>query len=182
MIRYKLIFVEYKPKKNLGSVSFDNNHKGKIRGIGKICINPSFYIENVSLVDGLKYNLISISQLCDKGYLVTFTYEKSFIKGKNENSMLIDGYQYGNVYALSNKDCHPHKCLTTTQDLGWLWHKKFGHFNMCHISKLSNEELVVDLPKVKYVIKHVCEACQKGKQIETSFHPKSMFQQQDHFN
>lgn len=69
-------------KKNLGSASFGNNHKGKVIGIGKVSINPSFCIENVSQVDGLKYNLISISQLCDKGYFVTFTYERCIIRNK----------------------------------------------------------------------------------------------------
>ena len=37
-----------------------------------IKIGASLLIENVTLVDGLKYNLLSISQLCDKGLKVIF--------------------------------------------------------------------------------------------------------------
>ena len=58
-------------KKNGGLVTFGDN-KGKI--IGKSTIgNDSFtFIENIWLVDGLKHDLLSISQLCDKGFRVVF--------------------------------------------------------------------------------------------------------------
>ena len=47
--------------KNGGMVTFGDNDKGKIIGIGNIDITPSTCIENVLLVDGLKHNLLSIS-------------------------------------------------------------------------------------------------------------------------
>ena len=59
-----------------GNVTFGGKDKGKIIGIGKIGKDPTNYIENVLLVDGLHHNLLSISQLCDKGYKVLF--ESSF--------------------------------------------------------------------------------------------------------
>ena len=58
--------------KNGGMVTFGDNGKGKIIGIGNIGIAPFKYIKNILLVDGLKYNLLSISQFCDKGYKVIF--------------------------------------------------------------------------------------------------------------
>ena len=58
--------------KNSGHVTYGDNNKGKILGIEKIDTNPSTSIENVILVDGLKHSLLSVSQLCDKGYLVSF--------------------------------------------------------------------------------------------------------------
>ena len=58
--------------KNRGMVTFEDNGKRKIIGIGNIGITPSKYIENILLVDDLKYNLLSISQFCDKGYKVIF--------------------------------------------------------------------------------------------------------------
>lgn len=112
-------------------------------GIGKVSINPTFFVENVSLADGFKYNLIS--QLCGKRYMVTFTSEKCYIKSSNGNSMLIEGFRHENVYFLSNKNYKPYKCLATTLDLSWSWHKKLGHLNMRHISNLSNKDLVVRL-------------------------------------
>ena len=54
-------------KKDGGLVTFENNDKGKIRGKGTIGNPNSAKIENVQYVEGLKYNLLSISQLCDSG-------------------------------------------------------------------------------------------------------------------
>ena len=55
-----------------GQVMFGGNTKGKIIGIGKIGKNPSSCIDDVMLVEGLAYNLLSISQLCDKDCKVIF--------------------------------------------------------------------------------------------------------------
>ena len=51
-----------------GYVTFGDKGKGRIIGHGSIGNNSSSLNENVLLVDGLKHNLLSISQLCDKGF------------------------------------------------------------------------------------------------------------------
>jgi len=56
-----------------GSVAFDNGKSGTIVGIGKIGESLSHSIDCVYLVDGLKHNLLSVSQLCDKDNLVVFS-------------------------------------------------------------------------------------------------------------
>ena len=48
-----------------GYVKFRDDSRGKIIAIGTIGM-PPYLIENVYLVKGLKHNLLSISQLCDK--------------------------------------------------------------------------------------------------------------------
>ena len=58
-------FSSFTPKES-GFVTFGDNGKGKIIGNGKIGKYPSPVIKNVLLVDGLKHNLFSVSQLCDK--------------------------------------------------------------------------------------------------------------------
>ena len=58
--------------KDGGNVKFGDNSKGKIIGIGNISKTHSLVIEDVLSVVGLKHNLLSISQLCDKGYNVIF--------------------------------------------------------------------------------------------------------------
>ena len=52
--------------KDRGLVIFGDNNKGNIIGIGNIDKNSSTSIENILIVKGLKHNLLSISQLCDK--------------------------------------------------------------------------------------------------------------------
>ena len=44
-----------------GQVTFGDNSKGKIMGIGTVSMSSNLTIENVLLVKGLKHNLLSIS-------------------------------------------------------------------------------------------------------------------------
>ena len=53
-------------KRNGGYVTFRGNAKGRIIGRGNIGNGTSFLIESVLLMDGLKHNLLSISQLFDR--------------------------------------------------------------------------------------------------------------------
>lgn len=64
--RSSLIVKFKKKKKDGGHDTFGDNAKEKIIGI--IGNHPSSYIENVLLVDHLKHNLISLSQLCKMSY------------------------------------------------------------------------------------------------------------------
>ena len=61
----KSLFQELDRNKS-GNVSFGDNSKGVIRGIGTIGNNSHTQIKNVLLVENLKYNLLSISKLCYK--------------------------------------------------------------------------------------------------------------------
>ncbi|XP_070040790.1 uncharacterized protein [Nicotiana tomentosiformis] len=55
-----------------GSVSLGNGKKGYILGVGKIGKTLTHSIENVYYVNGLKYNMLSVSQICDKGNKLKF--------------------------------------------------------------------------------------------------------------
>jgi hypothetical protein len=50
-------------------VTFGDNNKGKILGINKVGAPPFTSIEDILYVEELKYNLLSINQLCDKGLI-----------------------------------------------------------------------------------------------------------------
>ncbi|MCI24057.1 serine/threonine protein kinase SRPK1, partial [Trifolium medium] len=56
----------------------------------------------------------------------------------------------------------------------WIWHKRLGHANWRLISKLSKDDLVRGLPKIKYHSDTLCGSCQKGKIVKTSFKPKNV--------
>jgi len=45
---------------------------------------------------------------------------------------------------------------------------------MFYLNKLISKDLVVGLPKLKFEKDHICEACQKGKQIKHSFKLKNV--------
>jgi len=52
----------------------------------------------VWLVDGLKHNLLSISQFCDNGYDVIFDKTNCTIVNRNDNSITFKGKRIDNVY------------------------------------------------------------------------------------
>jgi len=45
---------------------------------------------------------------------------------------------------------------------------------MNHLNKLISRDLVIGLPKLKFERDHFCEACQKGKQVKSSFNFKNV--------
>ena len=68
-------------------------------------------------VDGLKYNLLSISQLCDMGNKVTFYPKNYFV----EDKVIFSGEKVENVYVIDlnkidNKDV---KCLMSISHDTW---------------------------------------------------------------
>jgi hypothetical protein len=45
-------------------VTFGDDKKGKVLGTDVIKVNDCFILNDVALVDRLRYNLLSVSQLC----------------------------------------------------------------------------------------------------------------------
>ena len=71
------------------SITFGDDSKGYTMGYGLIA-KENVIIDEVALVSGLKHNLLSISQLCDKGYKVNFTSAACVVtKGDDNNVVLI---------------------------------------------------------------------------------------------
>jgi hypothetical protein len=53
-------------------VTFGDDKKGKVLGTGIVKINDHFTLNDVAIVDRLRYNLLSISQLVDADLHVLF--------------------------------------------------------------------------------------------------------------
>ena len=54
--------------KQEGHVTYGDNNKGRIFGRGSIGDKDILVIHDVLYVEGLKHNLLSISQLCDRDF------------------------------------------------------------------------------------------------------------------
>ena len=143
-----------------GVVTFRGNQKGLITGVGKVCIPPYPPINNVLFVKGLKHNLLSISQLCNNGYNVTFNKDMCIVQNK-DNSSLLSTKRQGNLYKIKLGDLFSQKvsCLLSIKENHWVWHKKLGHASLRLISKLQKHSLVRGLPKLSYQDDSLCEAC-----------------------
>jgi hypothetical protein len=53
-------------------VTLGNDKKGKVLGTGVIKVNNNFTLKDLTLVDKLRYNLLSVSQLIDADLDVLF--------------------------------------------------------------------------------------------------------------
>nr|GEV14595.1 uncharacterized mitochondrial protein AtMg00810-like [Tanacetum cinerariifolium] len=51
----------------------------------------------------------------------------------------------------------------------WLWHHRLSHLNFDTINLLSKNDIVVGLPKLKFVKDHLCSSCELGKPNESHF-------------
>jgi len=156
-------------------VGFGGNQTGKIIGTGTIG-NSSILINNVWLVDGLRHNLLSISQFCDNGYDVLFVKNNCTMINKDDQSIVFKGKRRNNVYKINFSELTDQKvlCLLSMSDKKWLWHRRLGHANWRLISKLSKLQLVRGLPDIDYHSDALCGACQKGKIVKTSFKSKDI--------
>ncbi|XP_010468452.1 PREDICTED: uncharacterized protein LOC104748523 [Camelina sativa] len=129
-----------------GRVTFGDGGKGTIRGKGTTGGYSQPHLKDVFLVEGLKANLISISQLCDEGLDVTFT---------KKGCKAVD--QQGSIRLRGRRS--------------ELWHQKLGHLNIRTMMKLANQEVMRGIPKLKGDPQFICGPCNKGKQVKTSHGP-----------
>jgi hypothetical protein len=60
-------------------VTFGDDKKGKVLGTGVIKVNACFTLNDVALVDRLRYNLLSVSRLCDADLSVLFCKSDSHV-------------------------------------------------------------------------------------------------------
>jgi hypothetical protein len=79
MTRNKKWFSSLTPLSHKEYVTFGDDKKGKVLGIGVIKVNDCFTLNDFALVDRLRYNLLSISQLVDANLSVLFRKSDSHV-------------------------------------------------------------------------------------------------------
>ncbi|GJS47521.1 putative ribonuclease H-like domain-containing protein [Tanacetum coccineum] len=163
-----------------GFVAFGGNSKGgKITGKGKIRTGKLDF-EDVYFVKELKFNLFSVSQMCDKKNSVLFTDTECVVlspdfKLTDESHVLLKVPRKDNMYSVDLKNVVPQGGLTclfakATPNESNLWHRRLGHVNFKTMNKLVRGNLVRGLPSKLFEINQTCVACQKGKQHRASFY------------
>ncbi|GJU53608.1 putative ribonuclease H-like domain-containing protein [Tanacetum coccineum] len=179
MIGNKGYFDEYEDYDG-GSVSFGYG-KGRISGKGKIKTGTLDF-EDVYFCKELKYNMFSVSQICDKKNNVLFTESDCLVlssdfKLLDESQVLLKVSRKDNIYSVDLKSVVPTGDLTcliakATIDESNTWHKRLGHINFKTMNKPMKGNLVKGLPLKIFENDHSCVACQKGKQHKASYKTK----------
>ncbi|GKC19194.1 ribonuclease H-like domain-containing protein [Tanacetum coccineum] len=137
---------------NGGFVVFAGSPKGgRITRKGKIRTGKLDF-EDVYFVKELKFNLFSISQMCDKKNSVLFTETKCLVlspdvKLLDESQVLLKVPRHNNMYSFDLKNVVPSGGLTclfakATIDESNLWHRRLGHINFKTMNKLVKGNLV----------------------------------------
>ncbi|GKB60686.1 putative ribonuclease H-like domain-containing protein, partial [Tanacetum coccineum] len=139
-----------------GFVAFGGSVRGgKIRGKGKIRIDKLDF-EDVFFVKELKFNLFSVSQMCDKKNSVLFTETECLVLSPNfklldTSQVLLRVPRKSNMYSFDLKNVVPSGDLTclfakSTFDESKLWHRRVGHVNFKTMNKLVKGNLIRGLP------------------------------------
>ncbi|GJZ56609.1 putative ribonuclease H-like domain-containing protein [Tanacetum coccineum] len=166
-----------------GYVAFGRNPKGgKITGKGTIKTG-NLDFENVYFVRELKFNLFSVSQMCDKKnsvFLMTLNvlFLSPNFKLIDESQVLLRVPRKNNIYSVDLKNIVPKGGLTclfakATSNESKLWHRRLGHLNFKTMNNLSKGNLVRGLPSKLFENDQTCVACQKKKQHRASCKSKT---------
>ncbi|GJS34546.1 putative ribonuclease H-like domain-containing protein [Tanacetum coccineum] len=162
-----------------GFVAYAGSFKGgKITGKGKIRTGKLDF-EDLYFVKELKFNLFSVSQMCDRKNSVLFTETECLIlspdfKLPDESQVMLKIPRKDNMYSFDLKNVVPTKGLTclfskATNDESKLWHRRLGHINFKTMNKLVKGNLVRGLPSKIFENDHTCVACQFCQLTFTNF-------------
>nr|GFC84884.1 retrovirus-related Pol polyprotein from transposon TNT 1-94 [Tanacetum cinerariifolium] len=137
--------------------------------------NTSLNLRLTYYVEGMNHNLFSVGQFCDADLEVAFRKSTCYIRDLKGNDLLT-GSRGTNLYSiiLQDTNCPNPICLMAkaTSSQAWLWHRRLSHLNFDTINLLSKNDIVVGLPKLKFVKDHLCSSCELGKAKRKSFHTK----------
>ncbi|KAI3757912.1 hypothetical protein L6452_05456 [Arctium lappa] len=167
-----------------GHVAFGNTPDGgKISGKGDVSKGKMTF-EDVFYVEQLRYNLLSVSQVCDKQHSILFTDYECIIlapgfKVVDETMILLRTPRKDNVYCLDMESVSTDSslnCLVSKASLdeSSLWHRRMCHMNFKTMNKLVKNNLVRGLPSKVFSCDDHCVACLEGKQYKTSHKSKEL--------
>ena len=163
--------------KHGGVVGFGGDKKERIIVSGTVGNGYLPSITNVLLVEGLKYNLLFISQLSDNGYDIIFNQDSCKVVSQKYGTVLFNGKKRNNSYKirLSHLKEQNVKCLMSVNEERWMQHRRLCHVSFRIISQLNKVDLVRGLSKLKFTSDALCEACQKASFQKILLKQKMLF-------
>jgi transposase InsO family protein len=149
------------------TIVYGDNSQGGVIGLGKVAMSSENSISDVYWVKDLGYNLLLVSQLCEKGFNCLFTNEGVVVSRREDSSIVFIGQLKGKLYLVdfTKVEVEPKTCLMEKSNVGWLWHRRLAHVGMRNLAKLQKDEHVLGLTNVVFEKDRLCSACQAGKQV-----------------
>ncbi|GKD41586.1 retrovirus-related pol polyprotein from transposon TNT 1-94 [Tanacetum coccineum] len=163
-------------EKYLGTVRFGNDQFAPILGYGDL-VQGNITINRVYYVEGLNHNLFSVGQFCDADLEVAFRKSTCFVRDLQGNDLLT-GNRGSDLYTISLQETTSSTpiCLMAkaSPTQAWLWHRRLSHLNFNYINLLSKKDIMIGLPKLKYVKDQLCSSCEVSKAKRISFKTKAV--------
>nr|GEX01091.1 hypothetical protein [Tanacetum cinerariifolium] len=101
---------------------------------------------------------------------VAFQKSTCFVKDLQGNDLFI-GNRGSDLYTISLQESNisPQPCLMdkASPTQAWLWHRRLSHLNFDYINLLSKKDVVIGLPKLKYVKYQLCTSSVKKSSSHT---------------
>jgi hypothetical protein len=119
-------------------VTFGDDKKGKVLGTDVIKVNDCFTLNDVALMDMLRYNLLSVSQLCDADLSVLFRKSDSHVL--NSSGKRVCGIsRIGNIFQADFSSAQSSLRCLISQSSSELskWHRRLGHLSFDLLYRLS---------------------------------------------
>ena len=139
------IFKVFESKKG-GNVTFGDGSKSQIKGKGVISLPGLPDITNILYVEGLRVNMLSISQICDQDFMVLFLKGKCLVMDESGKKLISGVRTLDNYYGLvPDVDIMCNNIRLSNEDL---WHQRMGHASYKHLSIVSKHESVLGIPKL----------------------------------
>jgi hypothetical protein len=172
MIKNKKWFFNLTPLSHEEYVTFGDDKKGNVLGTSIIKVNDYFTLNGVTLVDKLRYNLLSVCQLVDADLDVLFRKSGSQVLDSSSKPVC-DISHTGKVFQADFSFAQSSvKCLISQSSSElWKWHRRLGHLSFNLLCRLSGLVLLQGLPLLKFESNLVCFPCHHGKMIAASHSP-----------
>nr|GEU75507.1 retrovirus-related Pol polyprotein from transposon TNT 1-94 [Tanacetum cinerariifolium] len=163
-------------EKFLGTVRLGNDQFALILSYGDL-VQGNIMINRVYYVEGLNHNLFSVGQFCDADLEVAFRKSTCFVRDLQGNDLLT-GNRRSDLYIISLQESTSSTPLylmaKASPTQAWLWHRRLSHLNFDYINLLSKKDIVIGLPKVKYVKDPLCSSYELSKAKRSSFKSKAV--------
>lgn len=138
-------------------------------GQGDVALSTDLKLSNVLHCPDVALNLLSVSQLCDRGLIVRFDKEHAIVHKKGKpNDVVLRAHREDGLYTFKLPAPASSKALATTKSThrSVLQHRRMGHLNYQSLRLLSNlsDGMVLDSTP-----DHLCVPCTQAKAHRNPF-------------
>ncbi|WVZ89246.1 hypothetical protein U9M48_035672 [Paspalum notatum var. saurae] len=174
MTGHRKWFFSLNPVSTKEYITFGDNGKGKVMGVGSISLSAKLSLRGVAFVRNLRFNLVSVSQLLNEGFEVRFKKSACCVLDAEE-TLVCPLLPFGQVFRVDLTSVSgPARCLVASPSANiWKWHRRLGHLSFDLLVRLSSMGLIRGLPKLRAEKDLVCHPCRHGKMVAASHIPLS---------